>query len=99
MTEKKRLLAIIMAVIITALVLGSAVFIIDRSHHECAGESCPVCADIALCEGLLSGLSHETGGAAAHIVFAAVLFSALFSACAFTARKTTPVSLMVKLSN
>ena len=53
---KKRRAAAVCAAILCFALVCSAAFIFVEAHHDCEGESCPVCAHFALCRDSLERL-------------------------------------------
>ena len=97
MTQKRWLLSAA-AVLLALVMLFSLVFLALAGDHECRGEDCAVCAQIALCEQLLKNL----------ILPAAILAALrILAACRAESGEhapvcfgpVTPVSLKVKLSD
>ncbi len=99
MTNKKRLAALILAVLVLLALMTSLFVIIHEADHDCTGEDCPICAVIAVCRNTLKLLGDAL--AALAVVFACFCFAAS-SAILYFFEKTnqeTPVSLKVKLLN
>jgi len=75
----QRITAIILTLVIVCAVIGSAVFSALYSSHECHGDDCDICAQLAVCDDLLETTSEDTGNlcitAAAVMVFAAVILT------------------------
>lgn len=59
MTVKKRLLSILMVLIMTAVALVPSAYIILNASHDCEGEHCVICENIALCEKTVSKLLND----------------------------------------
>ena len=98
MTNKKRAIAVIVAAAILLVVIFSSVFIAAEADHDCVGENCPICCQIAVCKGILKILS-----AAVYISVFAIFVSYIFRerAAAFVpfSDSRTLVSLKIKLSD
>ena len=98
MTKKSRLITGLLAAVLAAVMLSSAVYIAVEANHNCSGEDCAICHQLQACENLLKSIG--LAGAAAG--FAAAVRSALCSvipSCAEVVRTFTLVSLKVKLSD
>lgn len=97
MSRRRRIVAIVFAVLFAFAVVSSLVFISHAAGHDCCGEDCPVCAAIATICSVFRNVC----------VFIAATAAALVSACAaaFALRGTarvyaaSPTSLKVKLLN
>ena len=59
MTERKRISALLLCIGVILVLSVSTAFIIHEAGHDCAGEDCPICRNIAISIRLLrtSGLS------------------------------------------
>lgn len=98
MTRRNRLIALLLAMTVFLAMLFSACFVIAEANHECIGEDCPICCQIAACEITLRCF----GAAAAAViiaVFSGLSVVALLTSAKSTAYNTSLVSLKVKLSN
>ena len=96
--EKKKRIAAFLAVTILLVLLFSAAFIATEADHDCAGENCPICAQIAVCQNLLKTFSLAVCIAAFPAVVSYMLCRGSF-ACADVIPRNTLVSLKVKLTN
>ena len=96
--EKKKRIAAFLAVTILLVLLFSAAFIATEADHDCAGENCPICAQIAVCQNILKTFALAVCIAAFPAVFSHVLCRGSF-ACADAIPRNTLVSLKVKLTN
>ena len=97
MTQKRRLLSAA-AALLAFVMLFSLVFLALEGDHDCQGEDCAVCAQIARCELLLKNLILLSGILAALQILAAC--RAESGKCApVRFGPVTPVSLKVKLSD
>ena len=97
-SRSKRIAASVMGIMMLVAVLFSVFFIAHEANHDCAGEGCPICACIEVCENTL----HQIGGGAA--AQAAVVLPAIYlflSVClpAVIMTQETPVSRKVRLNN
>ena len=54
-TKKMRVAAGLFAAVLFALLLCSAAFLIAHAHHDCPGEDCGICAQLA---AVVSGFAH-----------------------------------------
>ena len=98
MTKKFRLITGLLAAVLAAVMLSSAVYIAVEANHTCSGEDCAICHQLQVCENLLKSIA--LAGAAA--VFAAAVRYALcriIPSCVELVRTFTLVSLKVKLSD
>ena len=98
MTNKRRALSLFMLLLIAFVLVASFYFILHETHHDCAGEDCPVCAMIAVCRNTLKTvftafLLTLSAVAARRAGLAVGSFSHSFTL------DETPVSLKVKLLN
>lgn len=94
----RRIAAGLLAALVLVAMMTSLCFLAGEADHDCIGESCPVCAVIALCRSTLRALCGLLLAAAIAVLCvraAAVLPSALRVA----ANRCTPVALKVKLLN
>ena len=96
--KARRLAAVVCAALLTCALVCSAAFIFIEAHHDCHGEDCPICAQIALCQDALWRL--------ARVIFASIAVTAALWAFASVSPKPassfcaiTPVSAGVKLLN
>ena len=98
MTNKKRVVAVILSALVLFALMTSLFVIMHEADHDCIGENCPVCAVIAVCQNTLKTLSGIVGAAA--VVFACLLLTASVIASFRTiSYNETPVSLKVRLLN
>lgn len=98
MTRKLRLITGLLAAVLAAVMLSSAVYIAVEANHTCSGEDCAICHQLQVCENLLKSI----GLAGAAAVFAASVRyapSRVIPSCAELVRTFTLVSLKVKLSD
>lgn len=56
-SEKKRIIAIVMAVVYIFVIFSAALYISSEAGHKCIGDHCPVCEYISYCENILSSVS------------------------------------------
>ena len=91
MTKKFRLITRLLAAVLAAVMLSSAVYIAVEANHNCSGEDCAICHQL-----------KSLGLAGAAAVFAAAVRYApcsVIPSCAELVRTFTLVSLKVKLSD
>lgn len=69
MTKKSRLITGLLAAVLAAVMLSSAVYIAVEANHNCSGEDCAICHQLQACENLLKSM----GLAGAAAVFAAAV--------------------------
>ena len=98
MTKKFRLITGLLAAVLAAVMLSSAVYIAVEANHNCSGEDCAICHQLQVCENLLKsiGLAGSAAAAAAAIRY---ILCRILSSCTEAARAFTLVSLKVKLSD
>lgn len=98
MEKKKRIAAIILAVTVMFVMLGSAFFIAAEADHDCVGENCPICYQLNVCRNTLKSLSLAVCAA---VFFAAFTYTlrVSISAHAYTSTSNSLVTLKVKLSD
>ena len=96
MTKKSRLITGLLAAVLAAVMLSSAVYIAVEANHNCSGEDCAICHQLQVCENLLKSI-----GLAAAVFAAAVRYALcrIIPSCAELVRTFTLVSLKVKLSD
>ena len=95
MTKKSRLIIGLLAAVLAAVMLSSAVYIAVEANHNCSGA---ICHQLQICENLLKSI----GLAGAAAVFAAAVGYApcsVIPSCAEVVCTFTLVSLKVKLSD
>lgn len=98
MTRMPRLTALALALTLTFAMLFSAFFILGEADHDCVGENCHICFQLSVCENTLRTVGRilfAVLAAAMAILLAAVLPSGSDE----HARRFSPVSLKVKLSD
>ena len=98
MQKRKRIIAILLAGMISVVMLCSALFITKEADHDCVGENCPICCQINICRNIMKHLSLTVG----IVVFAATFIytpDECISACREVVQSATLVSLKVKLTN
>ena len=98
MVKTKRILAMLMAVAIFAVMLSSAFFLAEEAHHDCIGDGCRICVQMNVCRGILKSLSLVLHAAAAALAVACILCGS-FRLRTEASDHVTLVTLKVKLSN
>ena len=98
MTKKSRLITGLLAAVLAAVMLSSAVYIAVEANHNCSGEDCAICHQINVCENLLKSIGLA-GSAAATVAAILYILCRIIPSCIEVARTFTLVSLKVKLSN
>ena len=58
MTKKFRLITGLLAAVLAAVMLSSAVYIAVEANHNCSGEDCAICHQLQVCENLLKSISR-----------------------------------------
>jgi len=76
MAERKRIGALLLCIGLVLVLSVSTVFIFHEADHECAGEDCPICRNIAVNIRLL-----RTIGLAALMLTAVFSLQAAHAAC------------------
>ena len=98
MGKTKRILAMVMAAAIFAVMLSSALFLAEEANHDCIGDGCQICLQLNLCRGVLKSLSLVLLAAVAALTVAYILWGGFWPSQGFTGHITL-VALKVKLSN
>lgn len=98
MTKKSRLITGLLAAVLAAVMLSSAVYIAVEANHNCSGEDCAICHQIGVCENLLKSLGLAGAAAAISAAFTYTVCRAILP-CAEMNGTLTLVALKVKLSN
>ncbi|MBQ7562497.1 MAG: hypothetical protein IJT16_00740 [Lachnospiraceae bacterium] len=96
-SNTRRIAAGIVGVMMLVVVLFSASYIAAEADHDCAGDDCPVCVCIQLCENIL----NQVGDVATRVSIAApvvfLLLFVLFSV--YSIPQETLISKKVRLNN
>ena len=61
--SRKKVLSLIMLFVLNFVIFGSSCFIISHTGHDCSGEDCPVCMELAECHKILHTLGTAVPGA------------------------------------
>ena len=98
MRKDKRVSAMLLACVLTAVMLFSVFFIALEADHDCSGEDCVICAVLSVCEQALHRLmGFGQTAASALLVSAAAAF--VWAGVAHFSRCRTLITLKVKLSD
>ena len=98
MTKKSRLITGLLAAVLAAVMLSSAVYIAVEANHNCSGEDCAICHQLQVCENLLKSIGLAGAAAAISAAFTYTMCRAILP-CAEMNGTLTLVALKVKLSN
>ena len=98
MTKKSRLITGLLAAVLAAVMLSSAVYIAVEANHNCSGEDCAICHQLQVCENLLKSIGLAGAAAAISAAFTYTVCRAILP-CAEMNGTLTLVALKVKLSN
>ena len=98
MTKKSRLITGLLAAVLAAVMLSSAVYIAVEANHNCSGEDCAICHQLQVCENLLKSIGLAGAAAAISAAFTYTVGRAILP-CTEMIGTLTLVSLKVKLSN
>ena len=98
MTKKSRLITGLLAAVLAAVMLSSAVYIAVEANHNCSGEDCAICHQIGACENLLKSLGLAGAAAAISAAFTYTVCRAILPRAEMNGTLTL-VALKVKLSN
>ena len=55
--NERRVVAVLLAVVLSFTMLFSAYYILKEQHHQCHGAECPICRNIERCEQFLNQIS------------------------------------------
>lgn len=98
MANKKRIISLAVAVAVLFVMLCSTLFIAAEASHVCAGEDCPICYQISVCESTLGKLCLALCATAFVAAFIYTLRRSI-SACVYAIQNYTLISLKVKLTD
>ncbi len=97
--RSKRLLSVVTAMFILAVILFSSIYIVAEAHHDCSDhDNCPICTTIQMCENIL----HHLGNCAViciSLAIAAFFFIFFMSLHTGEISYYSPVSEKVRLNN
>ena len=97
--SKNRVISWIILIVFSLVIFCSFAFIITHADHDCAGEDCSVCMELAECHNTLNTLGTAFA-ASVHLAIMMFVLSAIVKS--FTRTKTdhtTLISLKVELLN
>jgi hypothetical protein len=98
MNRFKKITAFLLCLIICTLMVFSYVFTIRNADHDCTGDDCSICLEIAACENFIRNVSAGIAIVSISIIiynFVCYLFKAVYSFL----RSITLITLKVKLTN
>ena len=98
MVKPKRILAMLMAVAVFAVMLSSALFLAEGADHDCIGDGCQICFQMNVCRGILKSLSLALHVAVAALAVACILCGSICPR-GESSDHVTLITLKVKLSN
>lgn len=97
--SKKRVVSWIVLIVFSFVIFCSSCFIITHADHDCTGEDCSVCMELAECHNALNALGTAFIGG---VNLAVVMLILAVTASSFTKTQTehtTLISLKVELLN
>ncbi len=95
---KKKTLVFALSVLLCMTMVFAQLFIITHYHHDCCGENCPVCREIAACTVYLHGAGSCLIAVACVLLFSLIILK-VFIIESSVHNSITLVSLKVKLTN
>ena len=98
MTKRTRVLFALTAALLAIVMLFSVFYIAAETGHDCAGEDCRICRQIAICRDTLR-LIMLAVAAAVLVSLSGGTYRGTVFRCASAASQFTLVSLKVKLSD
>ena len=98
MTKKMRIAALLLAAAVLTVMLCSAFYLALEAGHDCIGDGCAICCQIAVCRNVLRKLSLSVCAAALAAAFTYTLCRDILS-CADCIHRNSLVALKVKLSD
>lgn len=97
--KQHRIIAFIIFLVFSLVIFSSSLFIITHADHDCTGEDCSICMELAECYNILHTLGTAVTGAMA-LMPSLFCVSALVKAVIKTwSVHTTLISLKVELLN
>lgn len=98
--QKRRVVALLLALCVMAVLLLSAFFVITHASHVCTGSDCKVCHELENCLATARQVSWSAGNTLFHTFGALLLLLCLFLPAAVLRRcPDTLVALHVRLNN
>lgn len=98
LTNKKRLIALVVLVAVLAVALFSSCYVIREADHDCTGAACPICAMIEQCEDNLRQIGNGQITIIAVMAAICCFFSAFYPVVS-TVSIETLVTRKVRLNN
>ena len=98
MTKRTRVLFALTAALLAIVMLFSVFYIAAETGHDCAGEDCRICRQIAICRDTLRLITLAVA-AAVLVSLSSGAYRGTAFRCASAASQFTLVSLKVKLSD
>lgn len=98
MKSRMHFLNVAMAAMLVFVVLFFSFYIASEASHDCAGEDCPICQQISVCENVLRNISLGAAVTIGTLMLISILYrrhvidNKKFQAC-------TLISLKVELLN
>lgn len=98
-TKRQRTLAFAAFIAFVIITVFSALFIVNETDHDCAGDNCPICAAIKSAENTLKSAGGCSTSASA-LGFSACVCCLIALICGLSAVfYTTPVTQKVRMDN
>ena len=68
--SRRRSISWLMVIVFCFVIFGSSCFIVFRTAHDCSGDSCSVCEELAECHKMLDklGTAFSCGGTASPVI-------------------------------
>jgi hypothetical protein len=98
-SNKKRFVLWIILIVFSFVIFGSSTFIISHTDHDCTGEECTVCIELAECYKTLNTLGTALIGGVHLSAMMFVMFVTVRSFTKTTTDHSTLISLKVELLN
>ena len=98
MTKKLCFMTRLLAAVLAAVMLSSAIYLAVEADHDCSGDDCAICRQISICENLLKSLGLAGAAAAISAAFTYTVCRAILPRAEMNGTLTL-VALKVKLSN
>ncbi len=96
--KRIRVLAIIMAFLMLAVIMISSAYLALHSDHDCAEEDCPICECMRICESLIRSAGCDIVFNTAAFVLPVIFFIYVLSVIRSFAWDT-PVTMKVRLND
>lgn len=98
-SKKDRFISGLLLMVFSFVIFGSAFFIIEHADHECTGEDCPYCTEIAVCGKILQTMGSAVSAKAAAIILFTAILDTQRPLFAYSTDHNTLISLKVELLN